>query len=162
MTTPILIEYSLQTRDTLAVAQLYQATTLKHRIYQIVALMLIGFATWQGLTLGFTGNQLLLIGIAVLLAIDPIPLLLMTMSSFNNPRNTVKLQIDETGVHRVVADRTITSTWAQFSHTIENNQYVVLVLGSWNYLAIPKRALHNGDLATQLNQAIATHLRVKR
>lgn len=162
MTAPITLEYVLHTRDTLAVAQLYQSTTTKHRIYLAVALVLIGIATWQGFMAGFTGNQLLLIVIAVLLAIDPIPLLLMTMSSFNSPRNTVTLHIDATGVHRVVADRTITSTWAQFSHTIENSMYLVLVLGSWSYVAIPKRALQKDNLATQLNQAIATYLKAPR
>lgn len=162
MTTPITIEYGITIRDTLAVAQLYQATTTKHRIYQLVALVLAGIATWQGFTIGFGGNQLLLIVIAVLLTIDPIPLLLMTMSSFNNPRNTVTLRIDDTGVHRIVAERTITSSWAQFSHTIENSQYLVLVLGSWNYLAIPRRALQKDDRAAQVTRLINTHLKASR
>ena len=161
MTTPITLEYALQTRDTLAVAQLYQSTTTKHRIYQGIALVLVGIATWQGFTIGFGGNQLLLIVIAILLAIDPIPLLLMTMSSFNNPRNTVKLVIDETGIQRVGAERSVTSPWAQFSHTIENSQYLILVLGSWNYLAIPKRALTK-DIATSVNHIITTQLKATR
>lgn len=162
MTVPITISYTMSIRDTLAVAQLYQATTRKHRLYQAIALVLAGIAVWQGVTLGFSTNQLLLILIAILLAIDPIPLLLMTMSSFNNPRTNVKLVIDEQGIHRDVADRTVTSSWAQFTHTIENSQYIVLVLGSWNYLAIPRRALKKDDLATQFTHAIATYLKVSR
>ena len=162
MTTPITLDYVMSTRDTLAVAQLYPSTTKKHRDYQAIALTRVGVAAWQGFTSAFGTNQLLLILIALLLAIDPVPILLMTLSSFNNPRTTVKLRIDETGIHRVVADRTITSGWAQFSHTIENNQYLILVLSSWNYLAIPRRAMQHGDVATRVAHIIATHLKVAR
>lgn len=162
MTTPLTLEYVMSTRDTLAVAQLYQSTTKKHRLYQAIALVLVSVAAWQGFTIAFGSNQLLLILIALLLAIDPIPLLLMTLSSFNNPRTSVKLRIDDTGIHRMVGDRTVTSGWAQFSHTIENHQYIVLVLASWNYLAIPRRALQQDGAATHLTQFITTHLKVAR
>lgn len=134
------IRYERTLRDVLAAAQLYQAGTTKHRIYQVVALVLVAVATYQGLTLGFGGNQLLLIAIGILLAIDPVPLILSVMSSFGAPEQTYTVQCSDAGVHVHVGQRSTLFPWARFVSIIENRRYLLLVHGSWSYVIIPQRA----------------------
>jgi hypothetical protein len=142
MTTPDVLEvrFERELRDVLAAAQLYQSGTTKHRVYQIVALILVVFATYQGLSLGFGGNQLLLIVIGLLLALDPIPLILTVMSSFGIPDRCYTLRVTEQGIELSNSSRTATFAWNRFNSLVENQRYLLLVYGSWNYIAIPQRA----------------------
>ena len=93
------VRFQRNLRDVLAAAQLYQAGTTKHRIYQIVALVIIAVASYQGYTLGFGTNQLLLISIGVLLAIDPVPLILMTVTALSQPDPSTTLVLDNEGIN---------------------------------------------------------------
>lgn len=148
MTVPA-VRFQRNLRDVLAAAQLYQAGTTKHRIYQVVALILIAVASYQGLTLGFGINQLLLIGIGILLAIDPVPLILMTVTALSQPETATSVSIDERGVHLQIGNTSRTYEWKQFNTIVENRQYYLLVYGNWAYITIPRRAFNNNDHHTQ-------------
>jgi hypothetical protein len=162
MSEPLQLSITTSIRDTLAAAQLYQTTTVKHRIYQTVAGLLFALALWQGFSTSFGGNQLMLIVIALLLAIDPVPLILMVMSSFNQPNTTTTLRIDDTGVTRVLGERTTLVPWTKFNRSIENRSYILLVAGSWNYIVIPQRAFNAPHLKPAFMQYINTHLKVSK
>jgi hypothetical protein len=162
MSEPLQLTITTSIRDTLAAAQLYQTTTMKHRVYQAVAGVLFALALWQGFSTSFGGNQLMLIAIALLLAIDPVPLILMVMSSFNQPNTSTTLQIDDTGVTRVLGERTTLVSWTKFNRSIENRSYVLLVAGSWNYIVIPQRSFTTPQLKSAFVQLINTHLKVSK
>lgn len=162
MSEPLQLSITTSIRDTLSAAQLYQTTTIKHRIYQAGAGVLFALALWQGYSLSFGGNQLMLIVIALLLAIDPVPLILMIMSSFNQPKNNTTLLIDESGVTRIIGDRTAHVTWTKLTRSIENRNYILLVAGSWNYIVIPQRAFSNPNSKNTFQQFINTHLKVSK
>ena len=154
------IRYERNLRDVLAAAQLYQSGTTKHRIYQVVALILVVVATYQGLTLGFGGNQLLLIAIGILLAIDPVPLILTVMSSFGAPEQAYTVQFSDAGVHVHVGQRSTQFPWARFVSIVENRRYLLLVHGSWSYVTIPQRAF-TAEQRQWLQQMINTHRKVQ-
>jgi len=162
MTAPTSVEirYERTMRDVLAAAQLYQAGTTKHRIYQVVALILVAVATYQGLTLGFGGNQLLLIVIGMLLAIDPVPLILTVMSSFGTPEQAYTVQFSDAGVQVQVGQRSTLFPWARFVSIVENQRYLLLVHGSWSYVSIPQRAFTTEQRAW-FQQMIHTHRKVQ-
>jgi len=162
MSEPIQLAITTSIRDTLAAAQLYQTTTVKHRIYQAVAGVLFALALWQGFSTSFGGNQLMLIVIALLLALDPVPLILMVMSSFNQPNAINTLRIDDSGVTRIIGDRTAHVTWPQLTRSIENRSYILLVAGSWNYIVIPQRAFSNPNLKNMFHQLINAHLKASK
>ncbi len=162
MSEPLQLTITTSIRDTLAAAQLYQTTTIKHRVYQAVAGVLFALALWQGFSTSFGGNQLMLIAIALILAIDPVPLILMVMSSFNQPNTTTTLQIDDTGVTRVLGERTTLVPWTKFNRSIENRSYVLLVAGSWNYIVIPQRSFITPQHKSAFVQLINTHLKVTK
>lgn len=162
MSEPLQLTMTTSIRDTLAAAQLYQTTTIKHRIYQAVAGVLFVLALWQGFSTSFGGNQLMLIVIALLLAIDPVPLILMVMSSINKPDATTTLQIDDNGVTRLLGERTVLVPWAKFNRSIENQRYVLLVAGSWNYIVIPQRSFTTPQHKSAFVQLINTHLKVSK
>jgi len=162
MSEPLQISITTSIRDTLAAAQLYQTTTVKHRVYQTVAGVLFALALWQGFSTSFGGNQLMLIVIALLLALDPVPLILKVMSSFNQPNATNTLRFDDSGVTRIIGDRTAHVAWAQLTRSIENRSYILLVAGSWNYIVIPQRAFNAPHLKPAFMQYINTHLKVSK
>jgi|GEM_PF-1575911 len=162
MSQPLQITVTTSIRDTLAAAQLYQTTTFKHRIYQAIAGVLFALALWQGFSTSFSGNQLMLIVIALLLAIDPVPLILMVMSSFNQPHTATTLQIDDAGVTRMIGERTILVPWTKLNRSIENRNYVLLVAGSWNYIVIPQRSFITPQHKSTFTQLITTHLKVSK
>jgi hypothetical protein len=162
MSEPIQLTVTTSIRDTLAAAQLYQTTTMKHRIYQAVAGVLFVLALWQGFSTSFGGNQLMLIVIALLLALDPVPLILMVMSSFNQPHTTSTLLIDDTGITRVLGERTVLVPWTKLNYSIENRNYVLLVAGSWNYIVIPQRSFTTPQLKSSFVQQINTHLKASK
>lgn len=153
------VRFQRNLRDVLAAAQLYQAGTTKHRIYQVLALILITVASYQGLTLGFGMNQLLLIGIGVLLAIDPVPLILMTVTALSQPDPVTSIAIDSQGVLVQSGNASRTYTWNQFRTIIENRQYYLLVYGNWAYIAIPRRVFSSADHHTQFITALNQHLK---
>lgn len=161
MTTPSTVEFRFERslRDVLAAAQLYQAGTTKHRIYQIVALVLVVFATYQGFSLGFGGNQLLLIAIGLLLALDPIPLILTVVSSFGIADHRYRIHAHAAGIELTHAQRSTTYPWARFVSMVENRHYLILVYGSWNYLAIPKRAI-SAEQRAAFDALLSQHLRI--
>lgn len=154
------IRYERTLRDVLAAAQLYQSGTTKHRIYQVVALVLVVVATYQGLTLGFGGNQLLLIAIGILLAIDPVPLILTVMSSFGAPEQAYTVQFSDAGVHVNVGQRSTQLPWARFVSVVENRRYLLLVHGSWSYVIIPQRAFTPAQ-RQQFQQMLHTYRKVQ-
>lgn len=162
MSEPLQLTMTTSIRDTLAAAQLYQTTTIKHRIYQAVAGVLFALALWQGFSTSFGGNQLMLIVIALLLAIDPVPLILMVMSSFNQPSTATTLQIDDSGVTRILGERTVLVPWTQLNRSIENRNYVLLVAGSWNYIVIPQRSFTTPQHKSLFAQHINAHLKVSK
>ncbi|MFZ9857054.1 MAG: YcxB family protein [Roseiflexaceae bacterium] len=153
------VRFQRNLRDVLAAAQLYQSGTTKHRIYQVVALILIAIATYQGFTLGFTLNQLLLIGIGVLLAIDPVPLILMTVTALSQPDKTTLVSINDQGVHVQSGDATRTFGFAQFRSIIENRLYCILVYGNWAYISIPRRSFTSAEHYTQFMRVLNQHLK---
>lgn len=158
MTVPS-VRFQRNLRDILAAAQLYQSGTTKHRIYQVVALILIAVASYQGFTLGFTLNQLLLITIGILLAIDPVPLILMTVTALSQPDKTTSISIDDQGVHVQSGDASRTFAFTQFRSVVENRQYCLLVYGNWSYISIPRRAFSNADHHTQFMNALNQKLK---
>ena len=153
------VRFQRNLRDVLAAAQLYQSGTTKHRIYQVVALILIAVASYQGFTLGFTLNQLLLICIGVLLAIDPVPLILMTVTALSQPDKTTSVTINDQGVHVQSGDASRTFTFNQFRSMVENRQYFLLVYGNWSYISIPRRSFTNADHHTQFMNALNERLK---
>lgn len=153
------VRFQRNLRDVLAAAQLYQSGTTKHRIYQVVALVVIAIATYQGFTLEFTLNQLLLIGIGVLLAIDPVPLILMTVTALSQPDKTTSVMINDQGVHVQSGDATRTLAFHQFSSIVENRLYCILVYGNWAYISIPRRSFSNAEHYTQFMSMLNTHLK---
>jgi hypothetical protein len=104
----------------------------------------------------------MLIAIAFILAIDPVPLILMVMSSFNQPNTSTTLQIDDTGVTRVLGEQTTLVPWTKFNRSIENRSYILLVAGSWNYIVIPQRAFSNPNLKNMFHQLINAHLKASK
>jgi hypothetical protein len=158
MTVPS-VRFQRNLRDVLAAAQLYQSGTTKHRIYQIVALILIAVASYQGFTLGFTLNQLLLISIGVLLAIDPVPLILMTVTALSQPDKFTSVTVDDLGVHVQSGDASRTFAFHQFSSIVESRQYYLLVYGNWSYISIPRRSFSNKDHHTQFMDALNQRLK---
>lgn len=162
MSEPLQLSITTSIRDTLAAAQLYQTTTIKHRIYQTVAGVLFALALWQGFSTSFGGNQLMLIVIALLLALDPVPLILMVMSSFNQPNATNTLRVDDSGITRVIGDRTAHVAWSQLHRSIENRNYILLVAGSWNYIVIPQRAFSSATFKNTFQQFMNAHLKASK
>jgi hypothetical protein len=153
------VQFQRNLRDVLAAAQLYQSGTTKHRIYQVVALILIAVASYQGFTLGFTLNQLLLIGIGVLLAIDPVPLILMTVTALSQPDKITSVTINDHGVHVTSGDATRTFAFNQFRSIVENRLYCILVYGNWAYISIPRRSFANAEHYTQFMNVLNQHLK---
>ncbi len=153
------VRFQRNLRDVLAAAQLYQAGTTKHRIYQIVALVIIAVASYQGYTLGFGTNQLLLISIGVLLAIDPVPLILMTVTALSQPDPSTTLVLDNEGINVQSGTASRTFVWKQFTTIVENRQYYLLVYGNWAYIAIPRRAFQSADHHTQFMNTLNQHLK---
>lgn len=158
MTVPS-VRFQRNLRDVLAAAQLYQSGTIKHRVYQVVALVLIAVASYQGFTIGFTLNQLLLIGIGVLLAIDPVPLILMTVTALSQPDKVTSVSIDDQGVHVQSGEASRTFAFTKFRSVIENRQYYLLVYGNWAYISIPRRAFSSAEHHTKFMNALNQHLK---
>lgn len=158
MTAPS-VRFQRNLRDVLAAAQLYQSGTTKHRIYQVVALVLIAVASYQGFTLGFTLNQLLLITIGILLAIDPVPLILMTVTALSQPDKVTAITIDDHGMHVQSGDASRTFAFTQFRSVVENRHYYLLVYGNWSYISIPRRAFQSADHHTQFMSALNQRLK---
>ncbi len=153
------VRFQRNLRDVLAAAQLYQSGTTKHRIYQVVALILIAVASYQGFTLGFTLNQLLLISIGVLLAIDPVPLILMTVTALSQPDKTTSVSINDHGVHVQSGDATRTFAFHQFRSIVENRLYCILVYGNWAYISIPRRSFSSAEHYTDFMNVLNKHLK---
>lgn len=162
MSEPIQISVTTSIRDTLAAAQLYQTTTIKHRIYQTVAAALFGLALWQGFSTSFGGSQLMLIVIALLLALDPVPLILMLMSNSKKLNTTTVLHIDDLGITRTSGELKTRVNWTKLTRSIENANYILLVAGPWNYIVIPQRAFNLPQLKAAFRQKIDTHLKVTK
>ncbi|MFM2308254.1 MAG: hypothetical protein RLY87_374 [Chloroflexota bacterium] len=160
MTTPASITCRYSMSDGLAAATLYQSSTLKHRVYQIVALGIFSFTLYQAYRIGFQSSQLLLYVIAILLFIDPVPLILMSVTRLSQPAWPTTLTFDSTGIVVSVNDRSTTYPWAKFNKLIENQRYILLVHASWGYLVIPTAVLKASGHEQAVRSLIAASVRM--
>ena len=160
MSTPPSITCRYSMSDGLAAATLYQGSTLKHRVYQIVALGIFSFTLYQAYRIGFTSSQLLLYLIALLLFIDPVPLILMSVTRLSQPALPTTIAFDTTGIVVTVADRSTTYRWEKFTKLIENKRFILLVHAPWGYLVIPTAVLSASGHEQTLRDLIASSLRV--
>ncbi len=160
MTTPASITCRYSMSDGLAAATLYQGSTLKHRVYQIVALGIFSFTIYQAYRTGFASTQLMLYVIAILLFVDPVPLILMSVTRLSQPALPTTIAFDSAGVVVTVAERSVTYSWDKFSKLIENKRYILLVHAAWGYLVIPTAVLRASGHEQTLRILIAASLRI--
>lgn len=160
MTTPASITCRYSMSDGLAAATLYQGSTLKHRVYQLVALGIFGFTLYQAYRTGFQSSQLLLYLIAILLFVDPVPLILMSVTRLSQPAWPTTLTFDSSGIVVAVNDRSSTYPWAKFTKIIENRRFILLVHGSWGYLVIPTVVLKASGHEQTVRNLLASSLRI--
>ncbi|MFM2033045.1 MAG: hypothetical protein RLZZ297_1810 [Chloroflexota bacterium] len=153
--TPIRVTYRTSISAAIAAAQLYQSSTLKHRVYQIIALGVFSFTLYEAYRTGFTSTQVLLYAIATLLFIDPVPLILMAVTRLGQPDLPTTATADATGISLTTGDRTVTHPWAHFTSSVENQRFLLLVIAPWNYVAIPRAVLHASGHDAQLRALLA-------
>lgn len=160
--TPISFSYRTSISAAMAAAQLYQGSTLKHRVYQLVALGVFGFTLYQAYRIGFTSTQVLLYGIAILLFIDPVPLILMSVTRLGQPDLPTTISATPAGVSVTTGDRTVTHAWEKFTSSVENQRFLLLVIAPWNYLAIPTATLTSSGQNDAFRALIAASLQTKQ
>jgi hypothetical protein len=160
MSTPPSITCHYSIRDGLASAILYQGSTVKHRVYQLVALAIFFFTIYQAYRIGFTSSQLLLYAIAVLLFVDPVPLIMMTVTRLSQTARPATFAFDTDGIVVTVGERSTTHRWQKFTKLIENKHYILLVHAPWGYLVIPTAVLSASGHEQTLRDLITSSLRV--
>ena len=157
--TAISFSYRTSISAAMAAAQLYQGSTLKHRVYQITALGVFSFTLYEAYRIGFTSTHVLLYAIAILLFIDPVPLILMSVTRLGQPDLPTTISADTSGLRVTTGDRTGTHEWATFSRSVENQRFLLLVIAPWNYIAIPTATLTASGQNDAFRALLAASLR---
>lgn len=155
----IQIEYKAQRDEQLEAARIYQATTLKHRIYRVGALVALAAAIW---TLVASQNYPMIIIwaiLAVFLWFDPVPLLAIRMSFRGAAlRQLYRTRLDELGLHFDIGGQKLERPWTRYQYYLETPDLFVLVYGKWAYSVIPKRVFQSEEEIRNTRAMIERHV----
>lgn len=133
-----MIEYQAHRDEQLEAARTYQASSLKHRVYRVGALLALGAAVWTLLA----SQAYPMIAIWAFwrwfLWFDPVPLLAIRLSFRGAAlKHLYRTTIDEQGLHFDIGGQKVDRPWQRYQYCIETPRLLVLVFGKWAYLYSP-------------------------
>jgi hypothetical protein len=158
------LHYTQRTDEILHACRIYQRTTPKHRLFRLLGVGLVALGSWlmfvQQTPLAAAG----FVGLGLLMFADLAPLL-MTWLTFRAGvayRQPYETTIDDEGVRFVIAGQRVTRRWSEYREVIESDLVFVLVVASWQYSVLPRRAIGDPQRVQQVREAIATRVAVRR